>query len=345
MHSKDSILSKCKIKKISEVNSDQLFNFYKKTYPKRYKSLSENWRWWYRVDKKFAEPIILLLDDRVIGQAAFLRNNIIISNNKVPAIWFQDYAVLPEFIGLGLGKFLTKEWMKICPNQMAMCSPYSLRVLKKFEWNFNFETQRLIRPINYLKFFPIINKLNLNLMNSFLRFFIRKRFEDKINIKPYNLSENFNVILDSFSQKKLPKNFENYPLIERDNTWLHWRLMECPYKKDIYFFEYKNSFSIVHIYSVKKIKRLNVLFTYSTEHFEEIKLYKLMTSWAINNNIDYLWAIHKNQNFKSIFPRIHNKPLKFASWSSDNSIHNAMQSGFFDLQGIDSDIESAFFIE
>jgi hypothetical protein len=182
-------------------------------------------------------------------------------------------------------------------------------------------------------------------MNSFLRYFIKRRFEDKIKIKPYNLSENFNVILDSFSHKNLPKNFENYPSIDRDNSWLHWRLMECPYKKDIYFFEYKNSFSIVHIYFVKKIKRLNVLLTYSTEHSEEIKLYKLITSWAINNNIDYVWAIHKNRDFKNIFPKIHNKSLRFASWSSDNSINRVMQNGFFDLQGIDSDIESAFFIE
>ncbi|MDB9744457.1 hypothetical protein OAA82_00680, partial [Pelagibacteraceae bacterium] len=102
---------------------------------------------------------------------------------------------------------------------------------------------------------------------------------------------------------------------------------------------------IVHIYFVKKIKRLNILFTYSTEQSEEIKLYKLMTSWAINNNVDYVWAIHRNQDFKSIFPKIHNKPLRFASWSSDSLIHNVLQSGFFDLQGIDSDIESAFFIE
>jgi hypothetical protein len=235
--------------------------------------------------------------------------------------------------------------MKICPNQMAMCSPYSLRVLKKFGWNFNFETQRLIRPINYLKFLPIVNKLNLNLMDSFLRFFIRKRFNDKISIKPYNLSENFKVISESFAQKKISINDKNYPLIDRDNNWLYWRLMECPYKKDIYFFEYKNSFSIVHIYFVKKIKRLNVLFTYSTQQSEEIKLYKLMTGWAINNNVDYVWAIHKNQDFKSIFPKIHNKPLRFASWSSDSLTHNVLQSGFFDLQGIDSDIESAFFIE
>ena len=55
MHSKDNILSKCKIKKISEIDSDKLFSFYKKIYPERFKSLTENWKWWYRVDNKFAE--------------------------------------------------------------------------------------------------------------------------------------------------------------------------------------------------------------------------------------------------------------------------------------------------
>ena len=116
------------------------------------------------------------------------------TNKKIPAIWFQDYAVLPEFMGTGLGKLLTKEWMKVCPNQMAMCSPYSLRVLKKFGWIDNFETKRLVRPINYLKFVPFANKLNLNLFDSALRFFLKKRYAENDNIKPYNLSENFKVI-------------------------------------------------------------------------------------------------------------------------------------------------------
>ena len=59
----------------------------------------------------------------------------------------------PEFKGKGLGKILCKEWMKICPNQMAICSDDSLRVLKKFGWKDNFATKRLVRPINTLKFF------------------------------------------------------------------------------------------------------------------------------------------------------------------------------------------------
>ena len=83
MHSKDNILSKCKIKKISEISKDKLLNFYKKIYPTRFKNLTDNWKWWYRVDEKFAEPIILLLDEKVIGQAAFLKNDIIVNEKKI----------------------------------------------------------------------------------------------------------------------------------------------------------------------------------------------------------------------------------------------------------------------
>ena len=65
----------------------------------------------------------------------------------------------------------------------------------------------------------------------------------------------------------------------------------------------------------------------------------------MKTNIDYVWAISKRKDLKDIFPRIYYRPLRFASWSSDSSIFNVLKKGFLDLQGIDSDIESAFYIE
>ena len=174
MHSKDAFLEKCKIQKISEVSKEQLSTFYKKIYPERYKSLTENWQWWYRFDLNNSQPIILTLNNEIIGQAAYLPNEILLSGKKIQAIWFQDYAVLPRFMGMGLGKLLCKEWMKICPNQMAICSPYSLRVLKKLGWSENYESKRLARPINFFKFLPIVKNLNVDFLNAPLKFFLKK---------------------------------------------------------------------------------------------------------------------------------------------------------------------------
>ena len=344
MHFKNDLKTKYKINKISEIPTDQLSEFYKKTYYQRYKSLSNNWRWWYRVGYNESEPLILSLDNRVIGQAAYLPTNLNILGNKIPAIWFQDYAVLPEFKGKGLGKFLSKEWMKICPNQMAICSDDSLRVLKKLGWKDNFATKRLARPINALKFLPIVKKLKLNFINSGLRYFIKRKHSHNNSIKPYRIIENFKIINDSFKLKKIVKNNE-FAKIVRDEKWLHWRLIECPYRKDISFFEYKNNFAIVHIFLAENIKKLNIMYTYSTDKPQENELFSQIISWSINNGIDLVWAVSRNTEFENIFPKILNRPLQFASWSSDEKIFNTLRNGLSDLQGIDTDNDSWQYVE
>ena len=344
MHFKNDFKTKYKINKISEIPTDQLSEFYKKTYYQRYKSLTNNWRWWYRVGYSESEPLILSLDNKVIGQAAYLPTNLNILGNKIPAIWFQDYAVLPEFKGKGLGKLLSNEWMKICPNQMAICSNDSLRVLKKLGWKDNYATKRLVKPINSLKFLPIIKNFKLNFVNTALRYFTKKKYNRSISINPYKISESFKIINESFKLKKMAKN-NQYAEIIRDEKWLHWRLIECPYKKDIYFFEYKNNFAIVHIYFIKNIKRLNILYTYSTDVPQDHELYILIINWAINNDIDLIWAINRSTEFENIFPKILNKSLQFAAWSSDTKIFKTLQNGLLDLQGIDTDNESSLYIE
>ena len=89
MHSKNTSPLKYKINKISEVPQDQLSVFYKKTYSLRYKSLINNWRWWYRVGYNKFEPLIVSIDNKVIGQAAYLPTEINVQGSKVPAIWFE----------------------------------------------------------------------------------------------------------------------------------------------------------------------------------------------------------------------------------------------------------------
>ena len=58
-----------KINKISEVPKDELLTFYKKVYKKRYKTLANNWRWWYRSDYSEYKPIVLSVDNKIIGQS------------------------------------------------------------------------------------------------------------------------------------------------------------------------------------------------------------------------------------------------------------------------------------
>jgi hypothetical protein len=337
-------MKKYKINKISEINEEQLLDFYKKVYKNRYKNLTNNWRWWYRAGSSSYESLILSTENKVIGQAGLLPIELNILGKKTSAIWFVDFAILNEFQGKGYGKILTKEWMKICPNQITFCNNLSLRVFKKFGWKNNLSTKRLAKPINVLKFLPILKKFDLKLSSSVLRYFNKRKFKRESIIKVYKINENFKIINDSFKIKKVEKN-NNLAEIIRDEAWLHWRLMECPYKKDIYFFEHKNNFAIVHIFVIENIKRLNVLYTYSLDEPDEEELFTKITNWSLNNNIDLIWAVQRKKEFKKIFPKLINKPINFASWSSNNKISEVLQNGLLDSQGIDSDIDSNLYIE
>ena len=343
MHSKINLPIKYKIIKISEVPINQLSDFYKKTYPTRYKNLTNNWRWWYRVGYNEFEPLIVLADNKVIGQAAYLPTEINVLGNKVSAIWFVDYSILPEFKGKGLGKIMYQEWKRICPNQMAICSDDSLRVLKKSGWKDNAATQRLVKPINTLSFLPVIKKLKLNFTNKLLRYFIKRKYYRKVSITPYKINDNFKIINDSFNLRKILRNNE-YASIERDEIWLNWRLIECPYKKNIFFFEYKNNYAIVHIF-FNYVKRLNILYTYTTDQNQENELHIQIMNWAINNNIDLVWAINRQKELKNIFPTMFNKPLKFAAWSEDEKKLEVLKNGLLDLQGIDTDTDSCLYTD
>ena len=333
-----------KINKISEVDNDLLSEFYKKIYQKRHNSLTNNWRWWYRVGYNEFEPIVILVDNKIIGHAGLLPIDLNILEKKIPAIWFVDYAILNKFQGKGYGQILTKEWMKICPNQITFCNNLSLKIFKKFGWKNNLSTKRQAMPINATKFLPIVKRLNLNFLNSPLRNFIKKKYNRVISIDPYKIEENYKIINDSFKIKKIETN-NGFAEIVRDEKWLHWRLIEFPYRKNIYFFEYKNNFAIVHIFLVENIKKLNILYTYSTDKLQENEIFIQIMNWSLNNNIDLVWAIKSNTKSENIFPKFLNKSLNFASWSSDEKIFKILQNGLLDSQGIDSDIDSNLYTE
>jgi len=333
-----------KINKISEIEKDKLPDFYKKAYPHRYKSLSNNWKWWYRTEKGGFEPLIISTKDKIIGQAGLIPVDLKIKERKIKAIWFVDFAILPEFRGKGYGQILTKEWMKICPNQITFCNNQSLKIFHKFGWENNLSTKRLLYPLNPLKFLPIIKKFDLNFSRKILGYYIKRKFDKGTCIKPYSINDNFKAISESFKTRKIADNNETAEIV-RDDNWLNWRLVECPYNKSLYFFEYDNNFALVHIFSKNNLKRINIIYTYFINEQKKDKLFLLILNWAIENNVDLMWLINSSKKLENIFPKLFNKALNFTVWSSDKNISETLKKGLPDAQGIDSDIDSSLHVE
>jgi len=333
-----------KINRISEIKKEKLSDFYKKVYPDRYKSLTHNWKWWYKVEQKEFEPLILTTEEKIVGQAGLIPLDLKIGEKIIKAIWFVDFVILPEFRGKGYGKILTKEWMKICPNQLTFCNDQSLRIFEKFGWKNNLSTKRLLYPINPLKLLPLLKRFNFSFSRKILSGFIKKKIKNGLSINPYTIKDNFKIVTESLKTKKSINNNETAEII-RDEKWLNWRILECPYNKNLHFFEYNNNFALVNVFSKNNIKRINILYTYFIDKPNEEELLFLIINWAVENNIDLIWLVSSNKKLENIFPKILSKTLNFATSCSDQNISEILQRGLSDAQGIDSDIDSSLHVD
>jgi len=325
---------------ISNVKKEDLHEFYNISFQDRNKILINNWKWIYRSGYLNYEPILLLNNKKkIIGQAALIPAKISYKDIIYPSVWFVDFVILKEFRGKGLGEYLTKQWMKICPNQITYCNDSSLKIFKKLGWQDSKTSKRIALPVNYLKFIPIIKKYNFTVLE---KFFLRKKENKLIKIpliSPKLLIEDKNKIINFFSSKKIISS-DNLQIL-RDEDWFVWRFFDCPYNKNIYYFEYENNFTIVHIFKTNNIKRLNILYFFCSDSSKEDYLFLIIYKWALINSIDLLWANSNDQNFinklKEFFKVILVKPLTFASYSSNELINKTLKKGISNIYAADSD--------
>ena len=84
------------IKKISEVKEKDLFEFYSKAFNTKKNSFILNYKWHYRLGYNEFEPIVIIVDDSIIGHAGLIPAEVLSQGRKFPAIWFIDFVDLPE---------------------------------------------------------------------------------------------------------------------------------------------------------------------------------------------------------------------------------------------------------
>ena len=136
------------------------------------------------------------------------------------------------------------------------------------------------------------------------------------------------------------KNNDNLAVkIIRDEEWFNWRLIECPFKQEIFLFENNNNYVIAHIFNSNNLKRLNIIYLHIEKSDSDIL--EQVFKWSLENSIDFIWYVN---NTKSTGDRkiafSFKKSLNFAYNSLDKNIFNSLKKGLSNSQGIDSDIES-----
>ena len=322
------------IKKISTINDAQLFEFYTKVYKNINKSFISNINWYYRTGYNEFEPIVIIVNDKIVGHAGLIPGEIQNQGQKYPTIWFTDFIILPEYRFQGFGKALTEEWMNICPNQITFCNDLSLKIFKKLKWKNNSLVCRNVYPLNFFKTIPVIKNFGLSIGDSLIRYFLKKNLKVQKLIKAQKISKSIIQNLAKLEKEKK----HTKPFIVRDEVWFNWRLLETPYADDIFFFEDQSEFAIGHIFNQNKIKRLNILYTNVSSNNEGI--FKAIIKWSMENKIDFIWYLNHNyKNNNNLFSIFYKKKINFAFNTSNSGLSLALENGLINSQGIDSDID------
>tara|TARA_B100000780_G_C21062615_1_gene427194 strand:- start:240 stop:1241 length:1002 start_codon:yes stop_codon:yes gene_type:complete len=322
------------IKKISTISESQLFEFYTQVYTNINKSFISNLKWYYRIGYNSSEPIVIIVNNKIIGHAGLIPGEIENQGQNYPIIWFTDFVILPEYRSQGYGEALTNEWMNICPHQITFCNDLSLKVFKKLDWKANFFVSRNIYPINSFKIAPVVKKFGLNIADRLIRYFLQKNLKNISLIHPKKISESIIKNIIKLEKKREP----NTVSIVRDENWFRWRLSETPYADDIFFFEDQNEFIIGHVFMQNEIKRLNIIYTNSTNKEEGI--FKAVIKWSIENDIDFIWYLTSSfKNSNKLFSIFYKQDLNFAFNTSSFELSLALEKGLSNAQGIDSDID------
>lgn len=314
-------VSKFHIKKISEINKDQLLKFYQKSFHYD-KAVLDDFNWRYRKDFGSFEPLILIIDNQICGHAGLIPIDLKIKDKREKAIWFTDFYINKKYRFKGYGKLLTEEWMKICPIQITICNNESLRIFKKLKWRSNNKFVRRIELNNYFKILPVFRKhiKTNNIKNDF----------NKLKLIELNFTT-IGKVIEKNNQDLLKKSFG----IIRDESWFKWRLTECPYRKNIYVFEYKSNYFITHLKLKNNFKILNILYS-SNDFSGDIK--NIFSDFLKKNNIDFIAYVSKTQKLSDIiFPW--QKKLNFAYYTDEKFISNMINNQLTDVQLIDSDID------
>ena len=264
----------------------------------------------------------------------------------IPATWYIDLIIHPNYQGKGLGSLLVKEGQKNSKVQLAVCNEAALRVYKKLNWKINLSNKRLARPINPLKWIPFLKELDLKILKSLYNVTLSKKVNDATNLKAHSLSENKEKILDIFKKRKF-ENTSNIK-IERDEDWFKWRLLDFPNEKNLFFFQLDDNFVIVHLVNSKGIRRLNIIMHFYLNKTCELKMYYSLFKWSLENNIDLVWSCLTDENLiknlEVLFPKKFTKTITIAVTSADKNIELELEKKPLEIQGVDSDIDSIFII-
>jgi len=313
-------------------------------FPGRREYLFRHWRWWYRAG--FApgiEPLAVIHDGEMIGQAGVIPVELQCGSQRLTAIWFLDFAVLPAYQGQGLGKRLTEAWMRMCGTQITYCNDKSIRVFLKYGWKEKFDTARCAAPLKLASVLrtrtevPAVVKTGAFALEPFYRLWLRGRCAGAPRLRPEPVKNNDAALLAIYREGDRT----TFGLV-RDEAWIRWRILESPFVEEYQFFRHEKTAALVRAFCCEGIRRVHILWIGGAAvAAQQAELMRGIAKWAIGQGAELIWTTLNDPELTkrahSILPR-QNK-VRFAFFSSDPALSERFSKETFPLYAVDTDLD------
>lgn len=320
---------------LSKVPDQARDAFYKESFGERAEFLSKHWKWVYRAGwLANAEPVVVVEGPRVVGHAGVIPGRLRLGGRVEPAIWFVDYALSPEKRGLGLGKALALEWMKLCPNRLTFCNEASMRVFVGLGWTRKDDTACRFLPLELAsaaKPRGALFRLAAAVADAPYGAALDAMLKSAPDLTPELLDE------------RTPRLFELTAArgcaVERDAEWARWRFLESPWKDDYRLFKLEGAFVAVRGFVYKGRRRLHVAYASSGAPSTLSRLLRGVAKWGRAHEADWLWAETNDPLLLGAAQRIlpGRYPAPFAWHSDDIGTRALLSQSALPLQAADAD--------
>lgn len=329
----------------SDINPEEICRFNQEMYHSNQMPRIEDLQWQFRVGyKKGIEPLYILVDNKIVGQAGLLPIDLILDNLIETGIWFNSFIISKSMQGKGLGKLLTEKWMSLAPIHITNCNDNSMAIFRKYGWQEEFNTARFALPLNLYK--TALSKqwkgwkLGATKLAQPLYFFWKKlnhQFHLDSSIRP----------VGTFTVEKLYALFSqsNEQGIHHDEHWFQWRFFEGPLRSQYHVIQLRDAAIIFRLFQLGNMKRLHVVFQ-NDIHDEKLhqQLLKSLIKYAIQQQVDLIWALTNKDNLKKLYQPIlkHILYTRFAYHANELNWQTAIENRLIPLQAADSDYDTMY---
>lgn len=242
----------------AEIEPGELNSFLSRFYSRaKCDFLRAHGNWWHGgIQNRW----VLLVEDRIAGYCAVIPTQVLFHTQVLPAIWWVDLVIAPEFRGLGLQSLFDEKIRQMDGVILGIPNTLAAGIHARHGWGVRNDLQALLLPLMPLAVNQVRTasgwrgrflKLSASMLTPWA-WLVRQRLSRYRPQTAHRLvepsSELLSVVFSRFKPTLLSTTY-------RDAAYFRWRFLEAPYRDELSFYVSGSENMPAHFLVLRQLKR------------------------------------------------------------------------------------------